>query len=153
LTINIAVLSTLSLNPASLAGGKSSIGTVTLTGPAPAGGAVVALSSDNAIVPGLEGVYSAAGLPQSGYVGWGSFGPEYTAIPSGTATPVSGIPGLNMTVSTANGLPMLSMVNCNNGDDCGWYGNFAQGARVLWVGGTYFSDTAWWAPNGPLTLQ
>jgi len=40
-------LSSLTLNPTSVAGGNSSTGTVTLSGPAPAGGAQVALSSSN----------------------------------------------------------------------------------------------------------
>jgi hypothetical protein len=40
-------LSSLTLNPASVAGGNSSTGTVTLNGPAPTGGAQVALSSSN----------------------------------------------------------------------------------------------------------
>jgi hypothetical protein len=40
-------VSSLTLNPASVFGGQSSTGTVTLTGPAPAGGAQVFLSSDS----------------------------------------------------------------------------------------------------------
>src|SRR6266478_2263346 len=40
-------LSSVSLNPANVFGGQSSTGTVTLTGPAPAGGAQVFLSSSN----------------------------------------------------------------------------------------------------------
>jgi hypothetical protein len=40
-------LSSLSVNPTSVTGGNSSTGTVTLSGPAPAGGAIVALSSSN----------------------------------------------------------------------------------------------------------
>jgi len=40
-------LATLTLNPANVFGGQSSTGTITLTGPAPAGGAQVFLSSDN----------------------------------------------------------------------------------------------------------
>src|SRR3989449_5691369 len=40
-------LSSLTLNPANVFGGQSSTGTVTLTGPAPAGGAQVFLSSNN----------------------------------------------------------------------------------------------------------
>jgi hypothetical protein len=45
-----ATLSSLSLNPTSVTGGNSSTGTVTLSGPAPAGGAQVALSSSNTTV-------------------------------------------------------------------------------------------------------
>jgi hypothetical protein len=40
-------LASLTLNPASVFGGQSSVGTLTLTGPAPAGGAQVFLSSDD----------------------------------------------------------------------------------------------------------
>jgi len=40
-------VSSLTLNPANVFGGQSSTGTVTLTGPAPAGGAQVSLSSNN----------------------------------------------------------------------------------------------------------
>src|SRR5207245_8997090 len=40
-------VSSLTLNPANVFGGQSSTGTVTLTGPAPAGGAQVFLSSNN----------------------------------------------------------------------------------------------------------
>jgi len=43
-------LSSLSLNPTSVTGGNSSTGTVTLSGPAPAGGAQVTLSSSNTTV-------------------------------------------------------------------------------------------------------
>jgi len=42
-------ISNVVLNPTSLAGGASSTGTVTLTGPAPAGGSVVTLASNNAV--------------------------------------------------------------------------------------------------------
>ena len=43
-------LSSVSLNPTSVTGGNSSSGTVTLTGPAPTGGATIALSSSNTAV-------------------------------------------------------------------------------------------------------
>src|SRR6266699_2820049 len=55
-------LSSLSLNPASVAGGNSSTGTVALSGPAPTGGAQVALSSNN----------GAASVPPSVTVGAGA---------------------------------------------------------------------------------
>jgi LmbE family N-acetylglucosaminyl deacetylase len=49
LTVNPPSLVSLSLNPPSVVGGTfTSTGTVTLTGPAPTGGAVVGLTSDNA---------------------------------------------------------------------------------------------------------
>jgi hypothetical protein len=49
LTVLPAVLTSLALNPTQVVGGvQASTGTVTLNGPAPAGGAQVALSSNNA---------------------------------------------------------------------------------------------------------
>jgi len=49
LTVNQAVLATVSLNPSSILGGNSTTGTVTLSGPAPAEGSVVKLSSTQAV--------------------------------------------------------------------------------------------------------
>jgi hypothetical protein len=45
-----AALSSLALNPSTVSGGGSSVGTVTLSAPAPAGGALVTLRSSNALV-------------------------------------------------------------------------------------------------------
>jgi probable HAF family extracellular repeat protein len=45
-----AVLSSLALNPASVTGGQASLGTVTLSKPAPAGGLIVSLASSNTSV-------------------------------------------------------------------------------------------------------
>jgi hypothetical protein len=53
-------LASLTLNPTSVFGGQNSTGTVTLTGPAPAGGAVVALSSSN---PGAASAPSTVTVP------------------------------------------------------------------------------------------
>src|SRR3989442_1257710 len=50
LTLTLASLSSLSLNPPSVTGGAASIGTVTLSAAASAGGAVVALLSTNPVV-------------------------------------------------------------------------------------------------------
>ncbi len=47
LTVTSPILSSLTLNPSTVTGGNSSTGTVTLSGPAPAGGAQVMLSSSN----------------------------------------------------------------------------------------------------------
>jgi hypothetical protein len=57
LTVNApapAVLSSLTLNPSSVVGGSTSVGTVTLTKPAPASGAIVALTTNKTVatVPG-----------------------------------------------------------------------------------------------------
>ena len=54
-------LSTLSLNPASVIAGDSSSGTVTMSAPAPVGGAVVALSSSNPMAAVPTSVTVAAG--------------------------------------------------------------------------------------------
>jgi hypothetical protein len=153
LTIESPVIANLTLNATNLAAGTSSTGSVTISGAAPLGGAIVALTSDLPVVSEIEGVYSPSDLPAGGSVDWASFGPEYTTINSGTVIPVNGIPGLNMTMSNAGAGQMESLVNCDFGGDCAWYGNFAAGARVLWVNGTYYSDTGWWAGNGPLTIQ
>src|SRR2546422_625671 len=50
LTVSLPSLSSLSLNPPSVTGGAASIGTVTLSAPASAGDAVVALLSTNPAV-------------------------------------------------------------------------------------------------------
>ncbi|MDR3688203.1 MAG: hypothetical protein P4L46_02405, partial [Fimbriimonas sp.] len=62
LTITPPVLSAISLNPASLSGGTSSVATVTLSGPAPASGFTITLSSDQkaATVPGTVKVGAGA---------------------------------------------------------------------------------------------
>ena len=60
ITVEPAVLSSLALNPSSTTGGGSSTGTVTLSGPAPAGGVTVALSSSN---PSLATVPSSVTVP------------------------------------------------------------------------------------------
>jgi trimeric autotransporter adhesin len=153
LTINAVTVSSLSLNPTAIAGGNSSIGTVTLGAPAPPSGAVVALTDDRPITAGIMGVYSASDLPSPGSVDWGTFGPDYTMIQSGTVTPVNGLPGLNMTISNTAAQDMEALSNCNFGGACPWYGNFADGAHVLWLSGTYYGETGWWAGNGPLTIQ
>src|SRR5262249_17830760 len=57
----VASLSAVSLAPSSVVGGNSSQGTVTLTSGAPAGGAVVSLSSSNAVATVPASVTVAAG--------------------------------------------------------------------------------------------
>jgi hypothetical protein len=61
LTVNPTAIATLTLNPASSAGGKSSVGTVTLNGPAPTGGAVVTLSGNSTFATTPASVTVAAG--------------------------------------------------------------------------------------------
>jgi len=77
-------LSSVALNPASVVGGNSSMGTVTLSGPAPAGGAQVALSSSNT---------TAARVPASVAVATGATSATFTistsAVAASTAVTIS----------------------------------------------------------------
>jgi len=61
-------LSSLSLNPTSVTGGNSSTGTVTLSGPAPTGGAQVALSSNNGAASVPPSVTIPAGATSTTFV-------------------------------------------------------------------------------------
>jgi hypothetical protein len=80
LTVTPPTVSSLTLNPTSVVGGvQSSTGTVTLTGPAPAGGAQVMLSSSNA----------AASVPSSVTVPAGSTSVTFTVNTSPALTPTS----------------------------------------------------------------
>src|SRR5262249_21882471 len=91
LTVNAAppppvTLSSLSVNPASVTGGiQSSTGTVTLSGPAPSGGAVVSLSSSNS---------SAAQTPSSVTVAAGSTSAAFmittSAVAASTTVTITG---------------------------------------------------------------
>jgi hypothetical protein len=82
---SVVQLSSLSLNPANVVGGtQSSTGTVTLSGPAPAGGAQVTLSSSNT---------SVATVPSSVTIGAGSASTTFTvstsAVSASTAVTIS----------------------------------------------------------------
>ncbi len=69
-------LSSISLNPTSVTGGNSSTGTVTLSGPAPTGGAQVTLSSSNT---------TAARVPSSVTVAAGATSASFTVSTSAVA--------------------------------------------------------------------
>jgi len=73
LTVNRPALSSLSRSPSTVVGGNPSTGTVTLSGPAPTGGAVVSLSSSNT---------SAARVPASLTVPAGSASATFTITTS-----------------------------------------------------------------------
>jgi hypothetical protein len=81
-TVNPQSVSSLSLNPSSVTGGSSSQATVILTGPAPSGGAVIALTSSNTAV---------ATVPGSVMIASGATSASFTVNTSvvGTATPVT----------------------------------------------------------------
>ena len=66
-------LSSIALNPMSVTGGSPSTGTVTLSGPAPSGGAAVSLSSDNT---------AAATVPASVTVAYGASSATFTVSTS-----------------------------------------------------------------------
>ena len=61
LTVNSPALTAVSLNPGTVIGGTSSTGTVTLNGKAPAGGAVVTLSSSSSVATVAASVQVTAG--------------------------------------------------------------------------------------------
>lgn len=65
ITVNRAILDTLTLATSSVTGGAKVIGTVTLNGPAPVGGANVNLSSGNANVLTVPGTITVPGLQTS----------------------------------------------------------------------------------------
>ena len=87
LTVTPPALSALSLAPASVAGGVSSLGTVTLSGPAPTGGALVTLSDNS----------SAASEPASVTVAAGSSSASFTistsTVTSSTTATISAVYG------------------------------------------------------------
>jgi hypothetical protein len=72
-------LSTLSVNPASIVGGGTAVGTVALSGAAPAGGALVTLAADSAV----------ATVPQSVLVPAGQTGATFSVRTGATTSPVT----------------------------------------------------------------
>src|SRR6185436_18557147 len=80
-----ATLSTLTVSPSSVVGGQGSTGTVTLTGPAPTGGATVTLSSANPAVASVPAsVTVAAGATST------SFAVTTSTVASTTLVGISG---------------------------------------------------------------
>ena len=108
LTVNAPALNSLTLNPASLAGGATSQGTVTLGSAAPTGGLVVALTSDSA----------AAGVPASVTVAAGatsaSFTISTTPVGSSSAANISALfGGVTKTAVLTVNAPALSTLALN----------------------------------------
>src|SRR5712692_9708027 len=98
-------LSSVALSPTSVTGGSSSTGTVTLSGAAPAGGAVVTLSSSNTV---------AATVPASVTVAAGATSATFTvttsAVSSSTAVTISGtFNGGTQTATLTVNPPSLSL--------------------------------------------
>ncbi len=98
-------LSSVSVSPASVMGGVSSTGTVTLSGPAPAGGAVVTLSSSNT---------AAAQVPASVTVAANATSATFTVttspVPSNTSSTISGTYGVTRTATLTVTAATLSSV-------------------------------------------
>jgi len=107
-----ATLSSLTLNPTTVVGGaQSSTGTVTLSGPAPSGGAQVALANDNGAASVSSSVTVPAGATSA------TFPVNTTAVPSSTAVTISASYGgvsksATLTV-TPSALPTLSSLSLN----------------------------------------
>jgi hypothetical protein len=122
-------VSSLSLDPTSVTGGNSSTGTVTLSGPAPSGGAQVALSSSNA----------AARVPASVTVAVGATNATFTvstsAVAASTTVSISAIYGgvtrsASLTVTPAPPPPpTLSSLTLNPSTMTG--GNSSTGTVTL----------------------
>ncbi|HEY0640284.1 MAG TPA: putative Ig domain-containing protein [Pseudonocardiaceae bacterium] len=86
-TVTAAVLSSLSVSPATLQGGAMASATVTLSAPAPAGGAVVSLSSSNtgaATVPATLTVPAGATSATTSSVATSAVGSTTTSVVSAT---------------------------------------------------------------------
>src|SRR3989454_324616 len=81
-------LSSLALNPASVTGGNSSTGTVTLSGAAPSGGAVVTLSSSNTVVARVPSSVTVAAGARSA-----TFTVSTSAVTASTTVSISGTYG------------------------------------------------------------
>jgi trimeric autotransporter adhesin len=163
LTLTAPVLSSIVMNANSVPGGTSSTGTVTLASPAPSGGAVVVLTNDVPVAQAhtiqavtyptslqANGSIVPSSLQADGSISWSTLGPTYfTTIASGTVLPVSGLPGLNVTLTNTANLPLQYLTECP-GFNCGWVGNFNPGADILWDGGQDVNGT--WVGNGPMTV-
>jgi len=86
-------LSALSLSPTSVAGGNASTGTVTLSGAAPAGGAAVTLSSNNAAATVPGSVTVAAGATSA------TFAVSTSAVTANTTVTITGTLGVAQSAS------------------------------------------------------
>jgi len=101
-------LSSVALNPTSVTGGSSSTGTVTLSGAAPAGGAVVTLSSNNAAATAPASVTVAAGATTA------TFTVTTTAVASAASAIISAtLNSGTQTATLAVNPPVISSVTLN----------------------------------------
>jgi hypothetical protein len=124
LTVTAPTLRAISVSPTSVIGGNSSIGTVTLNGPAPAGGASVTLSSNNT---------SAAQVPANVTVAAGATTATFTVttspVASNTSLTISGIYGATKTANLTVTAPTLSAISVSPTSVIG--GNSSTGTVTL----------------------
>jgi len=107
-TSTATALSSVTLNPSSVAGGTSSTGTVTLSGAAPTGGAVVTLSSNNAAATVPASVAVAAGATTA------TFTVTTTAVASTASATITGTySGGTQTGTLTVNPPVVSSVTLN----------------------------------------
>ena len=141
-------LVSLSLSPSTVVGGNPSTGTVTLSGPAPSGGAVASLSSNN----------SAATVPPSVTVPSGSasatFSVTTVAVSSSTAVDISALyGGVTRSASLTVNPPAVSLVSLSLSPSTVVGGNPSTGTVTLSgpaPGGTGLEDrTQRGTPVGP----
>ena len=108
-TVTAAVLSSVTVSPTSVLGGTSSTGTVTLNGPAPAGGAVVTLSSSNTtaaqVVPASVTVAANANTA--------TFTVTTNPVATNTTLTISGSYGATQTASFTVTPPVLTLLSLN----------------------------------------
>ena len=105
-TVTAALLSSVTLNPTSVPGGNSSAGTVTLNGPAPAGGAVVTLSSSNTTAAQVPASVTVAGNATTA-----TFTVTTSPVLSNTSLTISGTYGTTQNASLTVTAVLLNSVS------------------------------------------
>ena len=124
LTVNPPLLNTLTLTPTSVMGGAASQGTVTLNGPAPSDGIVVALS-DSASATGVPASVTVAGGSTSA-----SFAISTTPVGSANVATISAVSGaVTKTASLTVNAPAVASFTLNPTSVLG--GNISQGLVTL----------------------
>ncbi len=123
---NPPLLAALALNPASVEGGNSSQGTVTLGGPAPAGGDTVALSSSNPSVASIPtSVFIPAGVTRA------TFSISTTSVAAATNSMISAdLNGVTQT-ATFTVVPSVVFTSFTLNPTSVFGGNAAQGTVSL----------------------
>ena len=98
-------LSSVTLNPVSVTGGNPSTGTVTLSGPAPSGGAVVSLSSNN---PAIASVPAGGSMTVPAGATTATFPMNTSAVATSTTVTISASYGGTLAASLTVVPPVLS---------------------------------------------